>query len=302
MFKKNHFFKMFRMSLFSLLCICGAINFRVTAISVSEFNTLVQHPGWRKLTTHRYANEFIFEGLNFEDTYKNFTLSEIFPRDSNTNLITEQNFVDRVWQFHLLLSVHYAIDLQSLTNLTKDFWFHCKNNYKDDLQIKCLDIFNEKFKIFYTELEKMQNSLLYFRKMVNLPMHNIDWTLNSNGILGTIYTLRDIGLKKHLPTDEVFENIIKNVRIKIENYFFSHIGNLNFPVNELDHDIFCNWYKNITIAQQDNDKPIHERYHTSIMNLIESNNSFGFQYDPNTLAITLNLTENCRQSFGRLSL
>ncbi|XP_050541942.1 uncharacterized protein LOC126905864 isoform X3 [Daktulosphaira vitifoliae] len=260
MFKKNHFFKMFRMSLFSLLCICGAINFRVTAISVSEFNTLVQHPGWRKLTTHRYANEFIFN---------------------------EQNFVDRVWQFHLLLSVHYAIDLKNLTNLTNDFWFHCKNDYKDDLQIKCLNIFNEKFKIFYRELEKMENSLLYFKEMVNPLMFDIEWILFMNGIEVPLRNLKAIGSTKHLPTDKVFEDIINDVRVGIEKFFFNRISNLNFSANKPDAAIFYNWYKNITIAQQDNDKPIKERYHTSIMNLIESNNGFGFKYNPNTLAITL---------------
>ncbi|XP_050538875.1 uncharacterized protein LOC126904159 [Daktulosphaira vitifoliae] len=283
---------MFQLILFSSLCIYGSTNLRVTMTYVSVLNTLVQQPGWTQFTTP--VNTFTYKGKNFDRIRQEFELSTIFPSDSVPNIIKKENFYDRVWQLHLLLGIHYAIDLKAPIELTLYFWDFCQKKCNDDLKNICLQCLAKSCQIFYKEIRRMKNSLFYFFTIVQLPIQNVYDTL-FNRIHVILNCLSDLETLKDLTTSNSFEKSLEITIFAIRSAFEWHTQKINyFCIENPAQPLYASWCEN-NIPLEEQLKHIQEIYKTNINKLIEINNTYGFKYDPDTLFVI----NNRIQLYGR---
>ncbi|XP_050538876.1 uncharacterized protein LOC126904160 [Daktulosphaira vitifoliae] len=263
---KNHFSKMFKLLVFSLFCIYGSyINLIVTATYVSVLNTLVQQPGWRQFTTP--VNTF---------TYK------------------EENFYDRIWQLHLVLGVYYAIDLIVPIQLSLYFWDFCQKNCNDDLKNICIQSLAKSYQIFYEEISRMQKSLFYFFTIIQLPIEIVKDAL-FNRVHFIFSFLSELETIKGPTTPNSSEKTLEIALVAIRSAFEFHTQKVQYYCIENPPISLLKILSKNNIPMEEQLIQIQEVYDSNINKLIQINNTYGIEYDLNTLAKINNLI----QLYGR---
>lgn len=287
----GNLFMMVPMSLFVLLCLYSVVDFRVTdAVDIDEFNALVKNPAWATLTRHTSADYLTFLGKDLQKKPKIFSLRTIFSTTHpNGDLVTEDNFHDRVWQFHLLLSVYFAIEVQPVGKVAMMFWGFCRNPDVSTWKNECINIFVEYYRQFYVEIKKMQQSLLYFSGMVASSVDTSQ--VFTNTVYDTLNMFAEIVENKQLTEQNItdkFKTVFNGVEIlfKDQTYPSFHFRD---GMNELNVPAFVDIISISTDTVHEKAEQFKEKFNTCIQNLAQSNASYGFLYDSDTHAASVNL-------------
>ncbi|XP_050544463.1 uncharacterized protein LOC126907318 [Daktulosphaira vitifoliae] len=146
----------------------------------NEVNNMLTHPLWRLGIEHMrrdfgvYPRFFLFDEETKEP--KMITALTLFPNFTPV-LVTENNFREKVRQYHLLLSCYYGMELKSYLYYVNILWKLCTAVRPNYCEIPLKKTINE----FVVELIKMNSSLLHFSQ----------WLGNNPILSNSVHTVID---------------------------------------------------------------------------------------------------------------